>query len=211
MSKIEQIEQAIKNAIQRKSKLTAENYQVPGLVSLLGRNLYNNLGSLSTKFLEIGSHLGCSFTSSITNNSLITATSVDSFASDLVEDRKCMPIFLDNVNKFLPPKTIFNFIHSDAFEVDLSQIPNGIDFYVYDGSHDELSQYKALEYYYSVLADEFIFVVDDFDWQEVKDGTYNAIKKCNLEILFEKVLIGNNHDNDGAWNGYGIFLLKKNI
>ena len=53
MSKIEQIEQAIKNAIQRKSKLTAENYQVPGLVSLLGRNLYNNLGSLSTKFLEI--------------------------------------------------------------------------------------------------------------------------------------------------------------
>jgi hypothetical protein len=209
MTKIEQIEQAIENAIQRKSKLSEENYKVSGLVSLLGRHLYNNLGALSTRFLEIGSHLGCSFTSSITNNNLITATSVDSFASDWVEDRQCMPIFLDNVSKFLPKETIFNFIHSDAFEVNLLQVPKNIDFYIYDGSHDELSQYRALEYYYTILADEFIFVVDDFDWKEVKDGTYNAIKKCNFDILFESVLVGNNHDNDGAWNGYGIFLLKK--
>ena len=210
MTNIELIEQAIEKGIQRQSKLTKQNYDVPGLVSLAGRNIYNNLGSLCTNFLEIGSHLGCSFTSTISgNNQIKTATSVDSFASDWVEDRKCMPLFLDNVNRFLPKETKFKFIHSDAFEVNIDEIPKGVDFYIYDGSHDELSQYKAIEYYLPILADEFIFAVDDFDWEEVKTGTYNAIKNNNLEVLFEKVLIGNDHDNDGNWNGYAYFLLKK--
>lgn len=111
MTKVQQIQLAIDNAIERKSKLSEENYKVSGLVSLLGRHLYNNLGALSTRFLEIGSHLGCSFTSSITSNNLITATSVDSFASDWVEDRQCMPIFLDNVSKFLPKENRINHVN----------------------------------------------------------------------------------------------------
>lgn len=206
---IENIIQAIEKASKLQSNLTPENYSVPGLVSLRGRHLYNNLGALASNSLEIGCHLGCSFTSTVTSNTIKTATVIDSFASDWVEDRKCMPIFLENAKKYTPAITEFKFIHSDAFEVDLNDVPNGIDYYVYDGSHDEQSQKKALTYYYEKLADEFLFICDDYDWEEVQKGTQNAIRQLKLKIVFEQYLKGNDHDNDGYWNGYYIGLLKK--
>ncbi len=207
--KIDAIKNAIEKAEQRQSKLTPANMEVTGFVSLLGRHLYNNLGSISTRFLEIGSHCGCSFTSTVSGNNLLSATAIDNFASDLVDERKIMPIFLSNVARWTPLETKFKFIHKDSFEVDIKEVLSPNDFYIYDGSHDAESQEKAFTYYVDTMADEFITVVDDFDWEDVKKGTYNGIKKANLEILFEHILVGNDHDNEGAWNGYGIFLLRK--
>lgn len=207
--KIEALKNAITMSEKRKSKLTPDNFDVPGLVSLLGRHLYNNIGAISTRLLEVGSHLGCSFTSSISNNNLISCTSVDSFASDWVEDRKCMPLFIANVGKYLPKDTEFNFIHSDAFEVDIEQIPEGIDFYIYDGGHAYEQQRLGVSYYLPRFADEFVMIVDDFDWDDVSKGTFDGIKEAGLEIIWEHIFKGNDHDNDGAWNGYGVFLLQK--
>jgi hypothetical protein len=54
-------------------------------------------------------------------------------------------------------------------------------------------------------------VVDDYDWIGVQSGTKEGIKECGFEILYERYLesgIGNNED--GWWNGLGIFILKKN-
>jgi len=210
MTKIEQIEQAIENAMFKKSNLVEDNYKVPALVSLWGRNLYNNLGAISTRYLEIGSHLGGSFTSTISANNLLSATSIDSFASDWVEDRQCMPIFLDNVKQWLPEKTKFNFILGDAFGIDKNEIPNGIDFYCYDGSHDEESQRKAVSFYLDKMADEFIFIVDDANWVEVKEGTEKGVKEANVEVIKKWYLKAEgDHNNDHWWNGYFIFLLKK--
>lgn len=207
--KIEALKNAIAMSEERKSKLTPENFDVPGLVSLLGRHLYNNLGAISTRLLEVGSHLGCSFTSSISNNHLISCTSVDSFASDWVEERQCMPLFLTNVSKHLPETTEFNFIHSDAFEVNLDEIPNGIDFYIYDGGHAYDQQRLGVTYYLDKMTEEFVLIVDDFDWDDVKNGTYDGIEEAGLEVIWQHIFQGNDHDNDGAWNGYGVFLLKK--
>lgn len=210
MSKIELIENAITDAMGHKSKLTKSNFDVPALVSLWGRHLYNNIGNISTRLLEIGSHLGGSFTSSISNNNLISATSIDSFASDWVEDRKCMPLFLENVSKHLPKNTKFNFIHSDAFEAPKNEIPNEIDFYIYDGSHDMESQRKAVSFYLDKMADEFIFMVDDADWDEVQEGTKLGISEASVEVIKHWYLPSKgSHDNDSWWNGYFIYLLKK--
>lgn len=208
--KITAIQKAIEMALNRQSKLTAENMEVPGLVSLLGRHLYNNLGAISTRFCEVGSHLGCSYTSSVSGNgNLLTATAIDSFASDLVEERQCMPIFLNNAEKFTSRKTKFKFIHSDAFSFDINEIQGPIDYYIYDGSHGKEHQRMGVTHYLPAMADQFIMVVDDFDWQEVHEGTREGINEAGLKILYEYVLIGNDHDNEGAWNGYGIFLLEK--
>jgi hypothetical protein len=204
---------ALKNAItmseERRSKLTEENFAVPALVSLAGRHLYNNIGAISTRLLECGSHIGGSFTSSISNNNLISCTSVDSFASDWVEDRQCMPIFIQNVGKFLPKKTEFNFIHSDVFEVDLNEVPDGIDFYIYDASHSYEDQRLGVTYYLSKMANEFVMVVDDFDWDDVYNGTYKGIIDGELDVLWQHIFQGNDHDNMQYWNGYGVFLLRK--
>jgi hypothetical protein len=57
---------------------------------------------------------------------------------------------------------------------------------MYDGNHTNYSRYKALLHYYNCLDDVFIFIVDDWYWKDVRDITFNSIKKLNLKILYEK-------------------------
>jgi hypothetical protein len=120
-----------------------------------------------------------------------------------------MPIFLENAKKFTPEKTEFKFIHSDAFSFNVNEVIGPIDYYIYDGGHSKEQQRMGVTYYLSAMADQFIMVVDDFDWPEVHEGTREGIKEAGLKVLFEHILKGNDHDNDGAWNGYGVFLLEK--
>ena len=60
-----------------------------------------------------------------------------------------------------------------------------------------------------VLADEFVFLCDDYDWPEVRKGTQDGTKEAGYKILFDHTLAGNDHDNEGWWNGYYVALLKK--
>jgi hypothetical protein len=50
---------------------------------------------------------------------------------------------------------------------------------MYDGNHTNYSRYKALLHYYNCLDDVFIFIVDDWYWKDVRDITFNSIKKLN--------------------------------
>ena len=57
---------------------------------------------------------------------------------------------------------------------------------MYDGNHTADSHYQALIHYYNCLDDIFVFIVDDWNWKGVRDGTYDSFKKLNLTILFNK-------------------------
>jgi hypothetical protein len=59
------------------------------------------------------------------------------------------------------------------------------------------------------MADEFIFCVDDMDFPEVYAGTKRALLEALVEILFCEHFGGNDHDNEGWWNGFLVALLKK--
>jgi hypothetical protein len=81
---------------------------------------------------------------------------------------------------------------------------------MYDGNHYEESHYKALNHYLNCLDNEFIYLVDDWNMPEVRQGTENSIKDNNLETLYQKEIHtpGNNPKFD--WhNGIAIFVLKK--
>jgi methyltransferase family protein len=210
MSKIELIEDCINRAIRRESKITPLALAVPFLGCLNARHLLNNLGGISTRYAEIGSHRGGSFCSAVfKNDNLLSATAIDNFLSDETADERAKPDFLENVEVCLPKEVKFNLIHKDSFHVDLSEMPSGIDLYLMDGSHDEDSQCRALTYYLPVMADEFIFLVDDSDWPDVIEGTKRGLRETGAEILFEQKFQGNDHDNDGWYNGYWVFLLRK--
>lgn len=208
--KIDAINSAIDNATKRESNLRIDNFDVPALASLQIRHLLNNLGALANNYLECGVHKGGCFTSSISfNGNIKFATAVDSFESDHMDGETAKPQFLSNTEKHKPVETDFKLIQSDCFSVDLNEIPKGVDFYLYDAGHSEDDQRKALSYYYPVLANEFILCVDDYDLPEVQKGTQDGIKEMGLRIQFEKILIGNDHDNESWWRGYYIALLKK--
>ena len=88
---------------------------------------------------------------------------------------------------------------------------------MYDGDHKYEDQYKALTYYYDCLDDIFIFVVDDWNHDPVREGTRDAIRDLKLQIMFEHEI--RLTDNGGHtpqpeatntwWNGMYVAVLKK--
>ena len=211
MDKISALKLAIENADQLKSNLPNEQYEVPALTSLRIRHLLNNIGKLGTKYLEVGVHKGGTFTASVAGNTnLKEITAIDSFESDKDNEDKAMPQFISWAEKFKPLESNFTTHVSDSFKVNLKVLPSDIDIYLYDGDHSEESQRKALTYYKDNLADEFIFLCDDFDWDEVQQGTRKGIEDAGYEVLFEQYMASKgSHDNDSWWNGFYVALLKK--
>ena len=109
-------------------------------------------------------------------------------------------------------------LEKDFFETSASDFnDNKFNIYFYDGDHTEVSQYKALEHMLNIgcLEDEFIFLVDDYVWEDVRNGTQRAIKDLNLKVIYEKEFIPEcvrkqeKFDEIGWWNGFYISLLGK--
>lgn len=208
--KIQAIKEAIEKAKNHQSKMDQVAWSVPALSSLKIRHLMNNLGAISTRYFECGVHKGGLFCSTIRNNpNLVMATANDSFASDETSDDKAWPQFTANGAMCKSKETEFAVIVGDTFNVDPSVIVGPIDLYLFDADHGYDSQRKAITHFLHAMADEFIMCIDDMDFPEVWNGTMDGLAEAPVEILFEEIWKGNDHDNDGAWNGYGIYLLKK--
>jgi hypothetical protein len=210
MTKIEQIQEAIFYAEQRQSKITPLALAVPALSSLNIRHLMNNLGAISTRYLEHGVHKGGLFCSTIfKNDNLKSAVAIDSWESDATNEDKAEPQFRENVSISKPINTECLIIKANSFDIPPSLTNGDIDLYLFDADHSEDSQCRALTHFLPAMADEFIFCVDDWDFPEVEAGTLRGLRESGVEILFCQIFKGNDHDNDGWWNGYAVFLLKK--
>lgn len=214
--RIEAIKDAISRADKMQSNMPASALEVPFLGSLKIRALLNNLGAISTHVADVGSHKGGSMCSMLAGNSNIkSATAIDSWASDETNEDKAYPQFIANTQKFKPTTTELNVIVGDCWEVSLDLIPNKIDLYSYDAGHSQSDQMNALLYYKDMLADEFIYVCDDWEYGDVKQGTMEGIEEGNYEILFQQELLNpsgtyeNDHLNEHWWRGYFVALLKK--
>lgn len=227
MDKVELIKIAIEKAERLESKLTPEVINVPFLGSLKIRALLNNLGAISHTYLEIGCHKGGSFCSATYENPLDFSIAIDNWESDMSNEDKAYPQFRENVKKYKHYLTYLSEITQDCFSVkfdtfpwtllgnkEMSTIPK-VDFYNYDAGHSFEDQKMALTYYKPVLADEFIFVCDDWQYGEVKEGTLAGIEEGGYEVLFKQELLNEEpyneeeHRNMEWWRGYAVFLLKK--
>ena len=212
MTKIEQIENAIEKALRRESKLTLDALNVPALSSLNIRHLMNNLGAISTRYLEQGVHKGGLFCSTIFgNDNLQCVTAVDSWASDKINAEKAEDEFYKNVYLTKPVNCGLHVHHKESFDITANILlcEGEIDLYLFDADHSEDSQCRALAHFIPAMANEFIFCVDDYDWADVRNGTERGINETGVEVLFSNIWEGNDHDNEGAWNGFAVFLLKK--
>ena len=146
-------------------------------------------------------------------------------------ENKATVVCIDNWSEFDGPKNEFlinfntykgendaRFIEQDCFTVDISQFPK-FNIYMYDGNHTEHSHYNALIHYYDCLDDMFVFIVDDWNWKNVRDGTYNSFRQLNLSVLYEREIRTTNDNSHPPWgselqqqwhNGIFVAILKKN-
>lgn len=210
MDKIKHIENSISKAILGISKLDEKTLSISGWTSNRIKHLLNNIMELpDINYLEIGTFQGATFTSALYNNNLKSAYAIDNWSEFKTPDNLARKAFLENTKDLK-----FTYFENDCWKLDLSQIKNKINVYLYDGAHTYEDQYNALKYYYDILDDEFIFIVDDFDpapnWEQVERGTRDSIRDLNLKILYENHLKSNSkNDANTWWGGYFVSILKK--
>jgi len=206
------IETSFKNAENNISKITNDIINMEGMTGTKTRHFYNNLlNTEDARYLEIGTWKGSSVCSAMCGN-------------------KANVICIDNWSEFGGPKSEFlvnferfkgennaTFIENDCFKVDVSTLPK-FNIYMYDGNHTNESHYNALLHYYNCLDDLFIFIVDDWNWKGVRDGTIDSIQKLNLKVLYEKEIKTTNDDSHPQWgspeqkewhNGIYVAILQK--
>lgn len=193
---------AFERAERLSSKIPHEEIaRLHGLSSDKNWHLINNLAANAKNYLEIGTYLGSTLKAAMYGNDNLNVIAMDNFCMK----PKLRDHFFGNVRDLT-----FTFYEEDCFRFDLSKIKHKIDLYFYDGEHSFESQYKALTYYYPVLADEFIYICDDWTNKPVKEGTLQAIKDLNLNIV-ECEIRGDGKLKDAHewWCGVAVFKLKK--
>lgn len=206
---INHLENSFSLAEKRVSKINDEIINMEGMSGEKTRHLYNNLLNIEdARYLEIGTWKGSSVCSAMYGNSA-NVLCIDNWS----EFGGPKDIFLSNYEKY-KGANISNYIEEDCFKINLNQL-NKYNIYMYDGEHSYDSHFKALTYYYDVLDDIFIYIVDDWNWEPVRNATNNSIEQLNLTILWEKQIKLNNdnlttHEKSTWWNGVAVFLLKKN-
>ena len=201
------------------SKLPNWILEMDGMSGVKYRHFINNLiNSLEDpRYLEIGCWKGSTLCSAIFGNK-VKSYCIDNWSQfDGPKD-----IFYKNIQKCTDEcadiKIIFK--EADFRKINYTEIEK-YNIYFFDGPHEEQDQYDALMFVQPALDDEFIFICDDWNWEKVKNGTMNAIKKLNLEVLFSIDIKTtddgshppeNNARQNSDWhNGYYISVLKKNV
>ena len=201
---IEQIQRSL-FTVDQNTKLNQKALQMSGMSSFKVRNFLNKLLEIpDARYLEIGVWQGATFYSALYGNSPQFAVAIDNFSQFEGSEQ----IFQANLNDVGVP---FEFINSDSFVTKGKLQSKKFNIYFYDGCHLESSQFKAIEYYYDNMDDEFIYICDDWNWPDVKNGTSRAIQSKNLSIVKEWDLPANgNGDLENWWNGLWVAILRKN-
>jgi hypothetical protein len=207
----EHIKDSYKKACKKNSKITQEILDMDGMSGKMTRHFYNNiLNFQDARYLEIGTWKGSSVCSAMygNNGKVCCIDNWSQFGCPKIE-------FLMNIEKFKGVNEV-SYIEQDCFSVDLSNLPK-FNIYMYDGEHSMESHFKALVYYYEVLDDTFIYIVDDWNDANVREGTEKAIKFLNLDVYYEKEIrltfddthTEVNFAKNTWWNGIYIAILKK--
>ena len=177
------------------------------------RHFFNNLCSnYDVRYLEIGSFHGSTFSSALYKNK-ITAISIDNWSE--FGDQKPKEHFLNNLQKYIGNNDV-KYIEEDCWKVDIKTLPK-FNIYFYDGHHSEEAQFKALDYYKDSLDEQFILIIDDWNWEQVRRGTYYGLEKNNMKIVYEYQLYTDTSNNHGFYafknsywhNGLVVFVIQK--
>ena len=157
-----------------------------------------------------------------------TLAQLDNFAQALTA------LAVDNWSEFGGPQAAFYFhlgradlararvsvLNSDFRSVAWSHIGR-YNVYLFDGPHAMQDQYDGLALAAPALEDSFVFIVDDWNWAEVREGTRAAITATGMNSEYEiEVLTSDDNVHPGEkgfatnetsdWhNGYFISVLTK--
>jgi hypothetical protein len=200
----------LKSCMRDESKLDDDAFGVSGFTSFKVRHFLNNACAFEgVRYLEIGVLFGSTLISaSYKNKGLFYG--IDNFCGFGGAENRIE--LNNNLEKFKKDCDVV-FIRGDCWDEGVKQfVSNGLNVYFFDGEHTYEEQYKALTEYYDKLADKFVFIVDDWNWEAPRKATLKSIEDLRLNVLEHYDLYTPDFENgraDSWWNGLGVFLLEK--
>lgn len=191
--------------------------EMTGMSGRKYRTLINRIvkGVNNPRYLEIGSWMGSTLCAAIYNNS-VTSLAIDNWS----EFGGPVSDFYRNLSLCTSSTNPVSVLNSDFKQVNY-QLFSDFNVYLFDGPHSFQDQFDALKMVLPALSNSFILIIDDWNWQDVRDGTEEAIEKTSLKMLFRIEIrttlngkhpgeIGMNSCQDSDWhNGYLIAVLEK--
>ena len=207
-NRVEQLITSLQESLDDKqpSNVTDDILSIRGFSGAKYKRFANRLLSkeIVKNYLEIGVWNGSTAIAALRgNHSRLNHTVIDDFSQFGGPRQE----FVDNWKQLIGGEP--NLIDQDCFSFNpIERGISNIDVYFYDGDHQEINQYRALQHYYDSMAETFIFMVDDWSYPIVQNGTYRAINELELKTLHKEEFYSAD-DSSGWWNGCGIFVLQK--
>jgi hypothetical protein len=207
------VERALDQAITGPGKLRPEILAMDGMSGAKFRIFLNTLiaGVDNARYLEIGMWRGSTLFSAIDGNK-VHALGIDNWSGF----GGPAEAFFKGLGEFKGEAAV-SFLDSDFRAVNFAGIGK-FNVYFYDGPHAETDHYDGITLAQPALDDEFVLIVDDWNWERVRQGTQNAIVASRLRLDWS-VEIRTTADNSAApvqgpasdWhNGYFIAVCSKN-
>lgn len=216
---IDTVKTALTKSKNNESKISEKTKNLPGLTSEKVKHFINNLCELpDCKYLEAGVFQGSIFAAAVEKNDLV-ATAIDNFSESSImpmnsnvninsEKGNNKEIFLKNIKDLVLNKQV-NIIDNNVFETDLSKISLKSNVIFMDIEHTYESHYNFLNKFYEKIDNTFVYVVDDWNWLQVREATLKSIEDLKLKTLFKEEIFTKGEDKNDYWNGLGIFVLNK--
>jgi hypothetical protein len=164
-------------ALEGRSKLPEQLFEVPGFSGRKFRMLLNNLFATlhDPRYLEIGVFKGGSFIPAIYSNRM-TATAVDNWSwpgSDI-------GIFKNFLSEY-GHEASTKIVDQNFKEVDYASLGR-FNVMFYDGSHAEEDQLMGVKLAASAMDACYVAIVDDWNWDHVRRGTFAGLREAGCRI-----------------------------
>lgn len=152
------------------------------------------------RHLEVGSHKGATFIAAMQNNEWAKGVAYEDY-SQFVEEGLRGTLRL-NLERFRPLMGEFELREEDFFN---ACVEGGFNSFFYDGDHSMGSHFLAATAAFDVCSDPFVYIVDDWGWLEVKEGTWQAMAKGSIREMRHWSL----SEDERYHNGLGVFVVRK--
>jgi hypothetical protein len=205
---------AMQVAINGETPLPREVLSMQGMSGWRYRIFINELVRqvANPAYLEVGSWAGSTLCSAIYGNTL-SAMAIDNWS----EFGGPSQIFFTQVSKYVSSNIRLSILNSDFRQVRWDAIGK-YNIYLFDGPHSIEDQCDGIVIAMPALTDSFIVIVDDWNYEHIRNGTYEALNKvsanCDLRIEIRTTLNGEqptiNMEKSEWHDGYFIAVCRKN-
>lgn len=171
---------AFARALRDESALHPGVFEIPGMSGRRYRHLIHNLiGALpSPRYLEIGCWAGSTLCSAVAGHR-VDAVGIDNWSEFGGPAELCKA----NIARFRGAEATVRLIEADYREVDYTQL-GVFDVYLFDGPHAAADHEDAIRRTLPAMASRWVFIVDDWNWREVRMGTHLALGALGLRALY---------------------------